>query len=72
MSGVILAVLDRPEVALRVLLAAACLAELTSSGRINVLAIRTPPASTILPSEEVLTQNMSSAFATRRTGGPIR
>jgi nucleotide-binding universal stress UspA family protein len=55
MSSVILAVLDRPEVAHHVLMAAACLAELTSSARINVLAIRTPPASTILPSEEVLT-----------------
>jgi nucleotide-binding universal stress UspA family protein len=55
MSGVILAVPDRPEVALRVLAAAARLAELTRSGRINVLAIRTPPLSTIVPSEEVLT-----------------
>ena len=55
MSGVVLAVLDRPEVARHVLTAAGCLAELTASGRINVLAIRTPPASTILPSEEVLT-----------------
>lgn len=56
MSGVILALPDRPEAALRVLAAAACLAELTSSARINVLAIRTPPASTILLSEEVLTR----------------
>ncbi len=55
MSGVILAVPDRPEIAHHVLAAAARLAELTRSGRINVLAIRTPPASTILPSEEVLT-----------------
>jgi nucleotide-binding universal stress UspA family protein len=55
MSGVILAVPDRPEVALHVLSAAACLAELTGSSRINVLAIRIPPASTILPSEQVLT-----------------
>lgn len=55
MSGVILAVPDRPEVALRVLAGAARLAELTRSGRINVLAIRTPPLSTIVPSEEILT-----------------
>ena len=55
MSGVVLAVPDRPDIALRVLAAAARLAELTDSGRINVIAIRTPPASTILPSEEVLT-----------------
>jgi nucleotide-binding universal stress UspA family protein len=55
MSGVILAVPDRPEVALRVLAGAARVAELTGSGRINVLAIRTPPSSTILPSEQILT-----------------
>jgi nucleotide-binding universal stress UspA family protein len=54
-SGVILALPDRPEIAHRVLAAATRLAELTRSGRINVLAIRTPPASTILASEEVLT-----------------
>ena len=56
MSGVILAVPDRPEVALRVLAAAARLAELTGSDRINVIAVRTPPLSTIVPSEEVLTR----------------
>ena len=55
MSGVILAVPDRPEIAQRVLDAAARLAELTNSNRINVLAIRTPPVSTILASEQVLT-----------------
>ena len=56
MSGVILAVPDRPEVAPRVLAAAACLAELTRSDRINVLVVRTPPSSTILPSEEILSR----------------
>ena len=56
MSGVILALPDRPVVALSVLAAAGCLADLTSCGRINVLAIRTPPVSTILPSDEVLTE----------------
>jgi nucleotide-binding universal stress UspA family protein len=60
MSGVILAVPDRPEFALRVLAAAACLAELTRSRRINVLVVRTPPASTILPSEEILSQKDES------------
>ena len=55
MSGVILAVPDRPDVAPRVLAAAARLAEITSAGRINVLAIRTPPLSAIVVSEEVLT-----------------
>jgi nucleotide-binding universal stress UspA family protein len=56
MSGVILAMLDRPEVAPRVLAAAARLAEITCSTRINVLVVRTPPSSTILPSEEILSR----------------
>ncbi len=56
MSGVILALPDRPDAAPHVLAAAACLAKLTDCGRINVLSIRTPPLSTILPSEEVLTR----------------
>jgi hypothetical protein len=56
MSGVILAVPDRPDCAARVLAAAARLAELTRSTRINVLAIRTPPIATILPTEEILTR----------------
>ena len=60
MSGVILALPDRPEFALRVLAAAACLAELTHSRRINVLVVRTPPASTILPSEEILSRKDES------------
>ncbi|HEY7576768.1 MAG TPA: universal stress protein [Acetobacteraceae bacterium] len=51
----ILAVLDRPDAAAHVLAGAARLAELTGARRINVLAIRTPPLSTIVPSEEVLT-----------------
>lgn len=55
MSGVILAVPDRAAAALRVLAGAARLAELTQSSRINVLTIRTPPLSTIMPSEEILT-----------------
>jgi nucleotide-binding universal stress UspA family protein len=56
LSGVILALPDRPCSAPRVLEAAACLAELSGATRVNVLAIRTPPSATILPSEEVLTQ----------------
>jgi nucleotide-binding universal stress UspA family protein len=55
MSGVILAVPDRPEAAPGVLAAAAQLAELTRAARISVLLIRTPPSSTIMPTEEVLT-----------------
>ena len=56
MSGVLLAILDRPDTALRVLTAAMCLAEITGSARINVLVVRTPPLSTIFPSEEILSQ----------------
>jgi nucleotide-binding universal stress UspA family protein len=56
MSGVILAVPDRPDCAARVLTAAARFAELTRSTRINVLAIRMPPMATILPSEQILTR----------------
>lgn len=56
MSGVILALPDRLEAARNLLEGAACLAQLTGCDRINVLAIRTPPLSTILPSEEVLTR----------------
>jgi nucleotide-binding universal stress UspA family protein len=56
MPGVVLAVADRLDAAPRVLAAAACLAELTHSTRINVLVIRTPPLATILPSEEVLSR----------------
>jgi nucleotide-binding universal stress UspA family protein len=55
MSGVVLAVLDRPEIACRVLAGSAHLARLTGCGRINVIAIRTPPLSTIVVSEQVLT-----------------
>lgn len=54
MAGVILAQLDQPDAAPRVLAAAACLAQLTSANLINVLAVRTPPSSTLTP-EEVLT-----------------
>jgi nucleotide-binding universal stress UspA family protein len=56
MSGVILAVPDRPEVAPDVLAAAAHLGELTRPTHINVLVVRTPPVSTILPSEEILSR----------------
>jgi nucleotide-binding universal stress UspA family protein len=56
-SGVILAVTDRPETTPRVLAAAARLADLTGASRINVLVVRTPPDATISPSEEVLTRH---------------
>lgn len=55
MPGVALAVLEQAATAERTLAAALRLAALTGAGRINVLAIRTPPAATILPTEEMLT-----------------
>jgi nucleotide-binding universal stress UspA family protein len=55
MPSVILAVVERPETAVRVLAAAGTLAELTSSAQINVLAIRTPPIATIQPTEQIMT-----------------
>jgi nucleotide-binding universal stress UspA family protein len=57
MPGVIIAVIERPEVAARTLAGAERLAQLMGGGaRIEVLAIRMPPEATILPSEEVLTR----------------
>ncbi len=56
MPGVILAVLERPEVAPRVLASAGRLAELAGAIRINGLAIRTPPIEMIMPTEEILTR----------------
>lgn len=56
MSGVILALPGRPETARQVLEASARLAELTGSVRSNVLAILTPPLSTIMLTEEILTR----------------
>jgi nucleotide-binding universal stress UspA family protein len=56
MSGVVLAVIESPQAAARTLAAAARVARLMGDSRIEVLAIRTPPEATILPSEEVLTR----------------
>jgi nucleotide-binding universal stress UspA family protein len=56
MQGVILAVIEHPETAGRVLTAAQRLGQLMGSARIEALAIRTPPDAAILPSEEVLTR----------------
>jgi nucleotide-binding universal stress UspA family protein len=54
MAGVVVAELDDPDAAPGVLAAAARLARLTQASHINVLAIRTPPLSTIT-TEQVLT-----------------
>lgn len=56
MSGVILALVEHFGSALQTLAAARTLAGLMGSARINVLAIRVPPETTIMPSEEVLTR----------------
>jgi nucleotide-binding universal stress UspA family protein len=69
MPRVILALLDHPGSANGLLAAARRLATLAGGARINVLAARVPPASTILATEEVLTRDkearLRSAEATR-------
>lgn len=56
MPGVVLAVIEHPDVAGRVLAAARCLAERAGAARIIVLAVRRPPIETIMPTEEILTR----------------
>src|SRR5664279_5320728 len=69
MPRVILALLDHPGSANGLLAAARRLAILAGGARINVLAARVPPASTILSTEEVLTRDkearLRAAEATR-------
>lgn len=65
MSGVILALVEHPDTAPRTLAAARTLAGLMGSARINVLAIRTPPESTIMPTEEVLTRHQATEIRAR-------
>jgi nucleotide-binding universal stress UspA family protein len=60
MSAVILAVLERPEIADRVLAAAGCLAVLTGAGHVNGLAIRRRPIDTIMPTEQILAPEHAS------------
>lgn len=55
MPGVIVALLESPDSAPRLLSASERLAELVGGTRIDVLVVRVPPETTILPSEEVLT-----------------
>jgi nucleotide-binding universal stress UspA family protein len=59
MSGVILAVVEHPESAHQTLAAARRLASLMGSARINVLAVRVLPESTIMPTEEILTSHQA-------------
>jgi len=65
MSGVILAVVEHPDSALRTLAAARRLAGLMGSARINVLAVRALPESTIMPTEEILTTHQAQAIRAR-------
>jgi nucleotide-binding universal stress UspA family protein len=60
MSAVVLAVLDHPVAARGVLNAAACLAGLAGTGRINALLVRTPPEATIAQGEQILTAQRES------------
>jgi len=65
MPGVILALVARPDVAPRTLAACRGLAGLMGGARINVLAIRQPPDSTILPTEEILTRHQTQEIRGR-------
>jgi len=55
MTGVILVLVEYPDVALHTLTVAHKLADLMGATRVNVVAVRVPPETTILPSEEILT-----------------
>src|SRR5689334_21899551 len=72
MAREILAVLDDPVVASLILSSASHLALQGVGSLIHVLAIRTPPLATILPTEEMLTetdeQRIASAEAARMAG----
>ena len=59
-SNVILILLDHPAAADGLLNAASCLAARLHGPHIKVLAPRVPPASTILPTEEILTRGMQA------------
>ena len=65
MSGVILAVVEHPELAHQTLAAARRLAGLMGSARINVLAVRMMPKLTIMPTEEVLTLHQANQIRGR-------
>lgn len=68
MSNVILAVLTRPEIAPAVLAAAERLAVLLGGARFEVLVMRVPPISTILPTEEVMTREQEQKIRDHENG----
>ncbi len=55
MGAVVLTILDQPDAAPGLLAAAERLLEIGGGGHIEALVVRTPPVSTIMPTEEVLT-----------------
>lgn len=65
MCGVILALVEQPKSAPSTLAAARTLAGLMGSARINALAIRVPPETTIMPTEEVLTRHQATEIRAR-------
>jgi nucleotide-binding universal stress UspA family protein len=65
MPGVILALVESPGTAVPVLTGVQRLAELTGAARVNVLAIRAPPITTIMPTEEVLTPERENRIRAR-------
>jgi protein CrcB len=62
MGEVVVAVLNRPREAETLLDAATRLLEIGGGGRLMALAVRLPPAATILPSEEVLTASREESI----------
>jgi len=65
MSGVIFALVDHPAAAPPIFAAARNLAALMGCCRINVLAVRVPPETTIIVSEEVLTPHQATEIRAR-------
>jgi nucleotide-binding universal stress UspA family protein len=68
MTGVVLTILDAPETASALLLAATRLAQLSGNASVRALIIRTPPIATILPTEEVLTRRQEERVRAREAG----
>ncbi|WP_135465621.1 universal stress protein [Crenalkalicoccus roseus] len=65
MRGIVLVLLERPDRADSLLAAAGRLAELLGGARIDALAVRVPPETTILPSEEVMTREHHDRIVAR-------
>lgn len=67
MPGVILAYLAEPAAAPVLLRAAAHLADLVGGATVHALIVRTPPAATIMPTEEVLTTQQARRIREQET-----